>query len=385
MRKKKNGALGVKFERGDEITNMEGAMHTFVTPVLAKCEMYGDYKFAGMHGVAKFGAKSPVSGGNSKNHITRSVVLSDSIQMDFENKEVMLRVCRLEKEPVIGRDLSSYSSWKILDLEAKQNTTLRNEYDETLRRHMVYRLTKERMLPSIEQAKNQYKIWSTEETIEILENETLWTQHANDIERGHFFSRLQNKDIVSLEPLYYTAEHQARNELAALEVLCPQGYVYTYDPASIFAHHIGAKILNRLMARAVRKICNLHGLPNMRLFAFNDYADKGVINILRGQLMKGSVGSYIPVISKQQLFGGPGGSAGLYDVSHIKEAEGAMLVVHNNSDAFGQNIETESMSGSLDGAIGSSTSAAAGLDRSREDLLDYCWFGEPGHCEQTVP
>jgi len=48
-----------------------------------------------------------------------------------------------------------------------------------------------------------------------------------------------------------------------------------------------------------------------------------------------------------------------------------MLVVHNNSDGFGQNIETEYALGSLDGAVGSNSSAAASLYRGREDLLDF--------------
>ena len=52
-----------------------------------------------------------------------------------------------------------------------------------------------------------------------------------------------------------------------------------------------------------------------------------------------------------------------------------MLVIHNNSDGFGQNIETEGMVGSLDGAIGSSSSAAASLERNRKDLLDFICSG----------
>lgn len=233
------------------------------------------------------------------------------------------------------------------------------------------------MLPSIDQANSQYHIWNSEKVVEVFENDTLWIQHFSAIRTGRRFLRLKNGSILSLELLYSTAEHQARNELAALEVLCPQGYVYTYDPASIFAAQIGPKILNRLMARAVRELFNAYAFPNMRVFAFNDYADKGIIKMLHKQLGTTQMGSFVTVVSKQDLFRGPGGPLGLYDVSRLKEAEGAMLVVHNNSDAFGQNIETEGMSGSLDGAIGTSSSAAAGLDRSRKDLLDYCWFGKP--------
>lgn len=169
--------------------------------------------------------------------------------------------------------------------------------------------------------------------------------------------------------LFNIAIHQARNELASLEILCPQGYVYTWDPPSIFAQRIGPKILNRLMARAIIELQRMgHVWHNMRVFAFNDYRDRGVI-----KLLKEREGFAQKVRSKASLFQGPGGSKGLYDVSHIPEAEGAMLVIHNNSDAFGQNIETEGMS-SLDGAIGVSSSAAAGLDRSRKDLLDHIWI-----------
>ena len=72
--------------------------------------------------------------------------------------------------------------------------------------------------------------------------------------------------------------------------------------------------------------------------------------------------------SKSELFKGHDGR---YNIELLKQAEGAMLVVHNNSDGFGQNIETEHALGSLDGAVGSNSSAAASLHRGREDLLDF--------------
>lgn len=49
--------------------------------------------------------------------------------------------------------------------------------------------------------------------------------------------------------------------------------------------------------------------------------------------------------------------------------KGTTLVLHNNSDGFGQNIETEGVS-SLDGALGVYSSAAAGLHRKRKDLME---------------
>lgn len=46
----------------------------------------------------------------------------------------------------------------------------------------------------------------------------------------------------------------------------------------------------------------------------------------------------------------------------------AALVIHNNSDAFGQTIETEGQS-SMDGVIGVNSDAAVLLSRQRKDHL----------------
>jgi hypothetical protein len=70
---------------------------------------------------------------------------------------------------------------------------------------------------------------------------------------------------------------------------------------------------------------------------------------------------------KDDLFSGKTG-AGLYNPP--MDARGAMLVIHNNSDAFGQNIETEPSGGSLDGVVGEYSSASASLMRDRKDLCD---------------
>ncbi|KUJ19247.1 uncharacterized protein LY89DRAFT_780236 [Mollisia scopiformis] len=375
MRKKKDSALGVKFlhtKKGDQITDMEGAMHTFVTPIVPRCEMVGDYRYdpqLGGHGVNMFGEQTlrGLDGHDKgKCRVTRSVVMSGSIQMDFENSKVMLRVCKLGDHTVVGQNLLTDKAWEILDSKPKQDDTQRYEYDEELRRHMIYHLTKEKKLPrrrDIEHALDD------EKTIKFLE--TLIMTPGNTTEKVvGVFSKLHNDQIVSLELLFNTALHQVRNEFAALEALCPRGHVYTYDPASIFAREIGPEILNRLMLAALRHLSDNHKFENMRVFAFNDYADRGALNLVRSALKNQK---RVQVVSKQELFRGPGGPGGLYDVTDIQGAEGAMLVIHNNSDGFGQNIETERMYGSLDGAIGSCSSAAASLRRDRKDLLDFIW------------
>ena len=372
MRRKKNGALGVKWLKGDDITNMEGAMHSFVTPVISRCEIIGDYRYEpafGGHGINRFGDKLQcprTDGSKPKYQLARFVVLSASIQMDFENTKVMLRACMLEESETIGHDLSSDSAWVILDKKAKQDDKQRQAYDESLRQHIIYHLTKARRLPA---RKNVEDLLDIDKTIQLLES-LITTTIDNTDEIAGKFTALDNIHIVSVEILFNTAVQQAKNELAALEVLCPQGYIYTYDPASIFARKIGAKILNRLMLAALKNLSDHHKFEHMRVFGFNDYADRGAISLLRSALRKQE---QVIVTSKQDLFNGAGGSQGLYDITHLPQAKGAMLVIHNNSDAFGQNIETEGMVGSLDGAIGSSSSAAASLERNRKDLLDFIW------------
>lgn len=375
MRRKKNSALAVKFVpkggyrtfgtgRLDAITNMEGALHTFVTPVVGKCEMTGDYRYNtafGGHGVTAFGNVVPEGGdGTRKVRLTRTVVMSASIQMDFEGTRVMLRVCRLDSEPCVGVDLLRDPDWKILSVDDKQEDHKRDRYDELLRRHMVYHLTRDGRLPARRTVRDALQYDAAVSFLELL-----IASGVDMTERvvGKYVT-LHNEHIVSLELLFNTALHQVRNEFSALEALCSGGYVYTYDPASIFAQEIGASLLNRLMLSGLRCISDLSSLPNMRIFAFNNYADRGILDLVSKALV---AQKHVQVVAKADLFRG---NDGQYEIGRYEKAIGAMLVVHNNSDAFGQNIETEGDGGSLDGAIGSNSSAAASLAREREDLLD---------------
>jgi len=367
MRRKKNSALGVKFvshHHGtykDEITNMEGALHTFVTPVVGTCEMTGDYHYDGGHGVSKFGNVVPEGGDESRKYrLARTVVMSASIQLDFENSDVMLRVCRLDKAEVRGVDLNREPKWHMMSPQEKQDGDRRFRYDDYLRRHMVYWLTRDGRLPARSTVHNRmvYK-----EAIQFLES--LISTGIDIPERvGGRFVELHNDQVVSLELLFNAALHQVRNEFSALEALCPSGYVYTYDPASIFAAEIGATLLNRLMITGLRCLSDSSHFRNMRIFAFNDYADQSAPSLVARALENQK---HVQVARKSDLFRGPEGK---YDITYHERAVGAMLVVHNNSDAFGQNIETEGDFGSLDGAIGCNSSAAASLAREREDLLD---------------
>jgi hypothetical protein len=367
MRNKKDMAIGVKFvrERGgpyrirnkppplDEITNMEGALHTFVTPITL-CMLHGDYYWGPGHVTRNF----KIIGGKQQ---ARTVIISASIQPDFENTEVMLELCALRKETISGASLRAKVT--IPTAEEKQDEEARSDYDLALKAHMIYHLTLSKALParqSVQPIRPAAAIEKIEQLITNSESATF----------QHTYVQLANRSIISLEILFNTAIQQFRNEFSTLGAVAPQGYVYTFDPASIFAAQLGgdAMLLNRLYIAALQLLARENeSFPNMQVFAFNDYIDKKVI-----ALAKIAIEGHkdIKVVSKASLFN-DGLVAGELGYRPLKGTEGALLVLHNNSDAFGQNIETEEAGGSMDGALGAASSAAACLERGREDLVKW--------------
>ncbi|KAJ5046611.1 uncharacterized protein L3040_003849 [Drepanopeziza brunnea f. sp. 'multigermtubi'] len=112
MRNKADAALGV--------TCMEGAMDTFVTPIVPRCEIEGDYRFAGGLQVPPFGSMM-ISGGAGEGgersiRRTRPVVMSATIQLDFEQPvgpgagQVMGDLCRFRSKELVGGDLLKSSA-----------------------------------------------------------------------------------------------------------------------------------------------------------------------------------------------------------------------------------------------------------------------------------
>jgi hypothetical protein len=352
MRKKKDAALGVKFKSGntppDAITNMEGAMHTFVTPVVL-ASLHGDYVYSSGHGVSEFPCIN-------KLQQARTVIMSAQIQPDFEGPHVLQTLCALHEDPLIGEALPG--NFSILSIADKQSPAKRAAYDASLQYHMIAHLTEGRRLPSLQEAAPESL--DVKQSIAFLEDLIYATSPKFDRINGVSI-RLQKGPVLSLEMLFKTALHQLRNELSALEALSPQGYVYTSDPPAIFAQQIGATVLNRLQFAALKGLAFENALSNMRVFAFNDYADRGAINLLKHTL---STQPHVRVVNKSLLFKGPRNT-----YSPLAGTEGLLLVIHNNADAFGQNIETERGLGSMDSAIGIYSSAAACLKRDRPDLV----------------
>jgi hypothetical protein len=321
MRKKKNSALGVKFRAlsgTDEISNMEGAMHTFVTP-LVPAFLHGDYRYIAGHGMVRF---PDVEKSGRKVPQAREVIISASIQLDFEGKRVMLKVCGLEDAEFRGRPLPE--DFKVLDTQRKQNEHERTEYDTALRAHMVHHLTAAHCLPGVSEVAK--RTLERPEAMNYLENQIsiLETDYKAICD---IYVKLPSRAVISVELLFNSAVQQLRNEISALEAFCPQGYVLTIDPPSIFAQEIGATFLNRILFAALKWLAEGGSdFANMKAFAFNDYADRGALGLLLVALEKQG---HVQVVRKDSLF--PGLS---YTYKALEGTEGALLVVHNNSGMY---------------------------------------------------
>ena len=323
MRRKKNSALGVKFKAlsgTDEITNMEGALHTFVTPVCLSF-LHGDYRYSTGHGMVRFPDVKAESGGK-KVQQARQVVVSASVQPDFEGRQVMLLACALGSSALEGSPLPI--GFEILDVKAKQDDKKRNAYDTTLRSHLIYHLTQARRLPGLLEATPN--VIERPAAINFLEQQIAAPEPDYTAIRG-MYVKLTNGATISLEMLFNTAVQQLRNEISALEALCPQGYVLTIDPPSIFAQQIGATLLNRTQFAALKWLADGENrFASMRAFAFNDYADRRAVKLLESALERQG---HVRVVPKAALFPTP---ESMYKA--LPGTEGAFLVVHNNSGMF---------------------------------------------------
>jgi hypothetical protein len=361
MKKKKNSAIAVKFSNNsripDEITNMEGALHTFVTPIV-NATMHGDYQWHHGHSIFNF----KTSGGYQ---LGRRVLMSALVQQDFELGSVMLEVCRTGEDGFAG----SPRLPQMISVAEKQNDAARLQYEIGLKRYMVYHLTSAHCLPSKNIAqKNEMTLAQTigflGDAIKYVSGKDL----SSLMEERYINHRSR---VVSMEMMFRSAVHQFKNEFYGLETVCSQqGYVYSFNPPAIFARFFepsGTELFNRIQVAALKSLTSTMPLSSCKCIAWNNFNSPHIISLLEKAVASRPS---IMVTDTNSIFkaSSSGGQEGLYHPP--KGAEGAMLVIHNNSDAFGQNIETESPFGSLDGVIGSYSSAAASLLRHRSDLCD---------------
>lgn len=348
LRNKKNSALSVKFEGGDKITNMEGALHTFVIPI-CPITMVGDHLYQGKHGIKRLTDQG------------RQVILSAAIHPDFElpdSDEIVMRIVEVTDEPLAGKALPENFQplWNLINDDRAAFQAGRRLYNQQLREHMVFHLTAQHRLPALKELKPN-QILETGKAMAELEKILLQPNVDIAAALQNVFVRLKDH-VISLEALFNLYVQQIRNEFAALETLLPQGYVYTIDPPSIFASQIGGVanvgILNRLQMLAFKHLKAEIDFKNLKVIGFNDYRDQGAVKLYQAIFPEKLV------VPKTALF-----KDGSYSITNDYA-----LVIHNNSDAFGQNIETESAS-SMDGVIGSYSDASCQLMRQRPDLMTY--------------
>lgn len=359
MRNKKDAAIAVKYRSGDIITNMEGAMHTFLTPI-CPITMTGDYSYNKKHTCLPLQSSQKIPRG-------RNVILSAAIHPDFEcagTSEVVMKLVEMRQTAVQGAPLTKDFiplAAKCTDPETKEvnkNAFKKNlpAYETQLQKHLIYHLTKTGRLPSKQEVGKPMTI---PEALQAIEN--LIESDEQDVDLQ---SKLENAAVsvnghtLSLEALFNLYVHQIRNEFSVLEATLTQGYVYTIDPPAIFAKQLGKNsvpLLNRLQLLALKHLSQESEFNHLKVIGINDYSDQGIVDLYK------TVFPDKNVLPKSELFTNQG---------HYSLQEEYALVLHNNSDAFGQNIETEGPT-SMDGVIGSYSDAACHLKRTREDLMAY--------------
>jgi len=352
MKNKNDEAIGVKYIEGRMITNMEGALNTFSTEI-TPITMSGDYIYKNGHGIAPLNDKG------------RQVILSANIQPDFEcdeESEVMMKIVEVKPNAIEGQELPK----DIRPLINKNNRSQKiprktfQAYENSLQKHMVYHLTADHRLPALHDV--QDKTMTKAQTLRALEELINYKAGAalnlNACLKDTYVKL--NGRTLSLEALWNTYLHQMRNEFSALEQALPQGYIYTIDPPSIFAKQLGLEnvdLLNRLQILAFKKLAQESQFNHLKAIGFNDYNDKTAVALLK------NVFPNINVLPKASFFPND-------HFDSLEPASQWALVIHNNSDAFGNNIKTEKAT-SLDGVIGSYSDASLQLSPDRSDLFKY--------------
>ncbi|KAI4771616.1 hypothetical protein E4T52_13388 [Aureobasidium sp. EXF-3400] len=353
MRCKKRTAIAVKFKKGDKITNMEGAMHTFVTS-LELAWLHGEKGYDKGHTFTPYLPSGKFRRG-------RQILISNMIHQDFETDEVMMKLASLTKIKT-----TLIVDFNIPTTKEKQSEDVRKRYDDALRRLMVYNLVLDGELPSVEVG--SAKAMSRTQAKSFLANKVLKADCSNVLEqvRNEMFwlSATSEKEtpLLSLELLVATAYHQFRNEMDALERICKhQGYIYTFSAPKIFIEGFGSQngLMACIYAAGLKHYLQTTKPRKMRVFQLPEVPGWG--SWMRTAL---SAAPEVRVMTKQELYSKKDPSD-----SYNPLYAGTMLVLHNCSDGFGQNIQYEVGAGSLDAIIGRFTSAAGSLLNSREDLV----------------
>jgi hypothetical protein len=339
---RKHLALGKKYSPGDKISNAQGMLSSIAMAVCCKTVAFYDALWIGSSVEKEFSYDK-----------IREVIVSGTVQPDFELggcSQVAMPVFELGDEAKVGERLS-YEYLKEIPTPARLSSEgVREGYDNSLNKHMIWHLTQAHHLP----AKNE--VHSSKMAQEVLD---LADQKIRNPGVGfeNEFLQLANGKVLSLEALYNFYYMQLTNELQSLESF-NRDYCYTIDPPNIFVRQFGdhrdKKVLNRLNLLALKQVLiDNPGLNHMKTIAFNGFADREAI-------------AFGKDLFKEQFSSSPILFCEKSDIINMVTAEverlpkGQILVLHNNSDAFGNNIENEEAT-SLDGVVGCATGAYLGL------------------------
>ena len=348
MQHKKQGAFRARYQEGDSITNMEGAMHAFVTSV-AKIEMTIDYFF--------WNNSPSLTPGKS-----RSVILSSLIHPDFfmdGRNEVTMPLIECKKEEIQGFNRDIIPLAHQYDPKSPEFKESLEGHEADLLKAMIYHLRLSKRLPSLDEVADQAMDAPTaiENLEHIISDETI-EDVAKVLEP--LFANV-NGHVISLEALFMIYYHQISNEFCALEEALPQGYVYTIDTSFSLATEFGGKknvpLLNRLQILAFKQLQNKSSFANLKVIGFNDSSlDPGAIALYKG------IFKNIEILPKKDLFQGKG--------SLYSGREGLALVEHTNGNAFEDKI-TQGRHLCKEGIIGGHSDAALELSPQRSDLMNF--------------
>jgi hypothetical protein len=308
----------------------------------------------------------------------RPVILSTAIHPDCEtagteppSQSVFLRLAEITDEPVAGQELPP--DFQPLSMEDRLDPGKVAAYDQKLLEHQLHHLTSGHGRIAKNQIEHIYTIESAEGVIATL---VATGASPEEIRAQLRTSAIKltggsppTERLISMEILYNSYVEQLQNEFSVLEALSGEnGYVYTIDPPSIFAKQLGraegAHALNLFQCLAFQSIrpslkhlkkIGVGGPPDEQasLSSLYNAGEKAARKKLAGAGEAEVQGELAMPKSSMQ------------DADHRFRGDvlgGATLVLHNNGDAFYQNLKWEQAGGSLDGEIGASCNASLALD-----------------------
>ena len=292
---KKPTAIKEKYAPGDMISNMQGVWHSLVVPMAFPVWVNGQLDFENGKHVVK--PMEPTH--------TPLVILSCLVNPDFQFDDVMYEMIKLGPNKIVGQMCPP--GW----FPPAEHTP---ESELALKQLFIFHFSdfKTKTLPGVN---------------DLVEA---------DFTSGNYY-RTERGDVLSLLMLRNCMRTQLYVEMRGIDRIADKHNIqvtYTWDPPVHFAHTIDHDTFDNLWLEAITapKV-----LPRAIVrIAYNDFRNKTIIPRLQKAVK-------VPVCSKADL----------------QATDESVKLVHSNSDAFAKHLKTQPAGSSLEGAIGSCSSAAA--------------------------